>query len=55
MALTPELGLKMPASRPGARAIIIEPIISAGGVPVPLKSYMQALRRAADERGMLLI
>jgi 2,2-dialkylglycine decarboxylase (pyruvate) len=36
-------------------AIIIEPVISAGGVLVPPKSYMQALRRAADERGMLLI
>ncbi len=36
-------------------AIIIEPVISAGGVLVPPKAYMQALRRAADERGMLLI
>jgi 2,2-dialkylglycine decarboxylase (pyruvate) len=36
-------------------AIIIEPVISAGGVLVPPKSFMQALRRAADERGMLLI
>src|SRR5208282_6019762 len=26
-----------------------------GGVLVPPKSYMQALRRAADERGLLLI
>jgi 2,2-dialkylglycine decarboxylase (pyruvate) len=36
-------------------AIIIEPVISAGGVLVPPKAYMQALRRAADDRGMLLI
>jgi 2,2-dialkylglycine decarboxylase (pyruvate) len=52
-----ELGLKMfdmqSTGRPAA--IIIEPIISAGGVLVPPKAYMQALRRAADERGMLLI
>lgn len=52
-----ELGLKMfdMASSGKGAAIIIEPIISAGGVLVPPKSYMQALRRAADERGMLLI
>ena len=44
----------MPSSgRPAA--IIIEPIISAGGVLVPPHAYMQALRQAADERGMLLI
>ena len=52
-----ELGLKMfdmqSAGRPAA--IIIEPIISAGGVLVPPKAYMQALRKAADDRGMLLI
>jgi 2,2-dialkylglycine decarboxylase (pyruvate) len=36
-------------------AIIAEPIISAGGVLVPPKSFMQALRKAADDRGMLLI
>ena len=36
-------------------AIIIEPIISAGGVLVPPTAYMQALRKAADDRGMLLI
>lgn len=41
------------AGRPAA--IIVEPVISAGGVLVPPKSYMQALRRAADARGMLLI
>ena len=52
-----ELGLKMfdMASSGRRAAIIIEPIISAGGVLVPPKSYMQALRKAADERGMLLI
>ena len=52
-----ELGLKMydMASTGRRAAIIIEPIISAGGVLVPPKSYMRALRKAADERGMLLI
>ncbi len=52
-----EIGLKMydMASTGRRAAIIIEPIISAGGVLVPPKSYMQALRKAADERGMLLI
>jgi len=52
-----DIGLKMfdmaSAGRPAA--IIVEPIISAGGILVPPKSYLQALRRAADERGMLLI
>ncbi|MFY1844930.1 aspartate aminotransferase family protein [Achromobacter dolens] len=52
-----EIGLKMfdmaSAGRPAA--IIVEPVISAGGVLVPPKSYMQALRRAAEARGMLLI
>ena len=52
-----EIGLKMydMASTGRRAAIIIEPIISAGGVLVPPKSYMQALRKAADDRGMLLI
>lgn len=36
-------------------AIIVEPVISAGGVLVPPRSFMQALRKAADDRGMLLI
>jgi 2,2-dialkylglycine decarboxylase (pyruvate) len=36
-------------------AIIVEPVISAGGVLVPPKAFMQALRQAADDRGMLLI
>ncbi|PCE27901.1 aspartate aminotransferase family protein [Paraburkholderia acidicola] len=44
----------MQSSGRGA-AIIVEPIISAGGVLVPPHSFMQALRKAADERGMLLI
>jgi 2,2-dialkylglycine decarboxylase (pyruvate) len=52
-----ELGLKMfdmqSAGKPAA--IIVEPVISAGGVLVPPPAYMRALRRAADERGMLLI
>lgn len=52
-----EMGLKMydMASTGRRAAIIVEPIISAGGVLVPPKSYMQALRKAADDRGMLLI
>lgn len=52
-----ELGLKLydMASTGRRAAIIVEPLISAGGVLVPPKSFLQALRRAADERGMLLI
>lgn len=52
-----ELGLKMydMASTGRRAAIIVEPVISAGGVLVPPRSYMQALRKAADDRGMLLI
>jgi 2,2-dialkylglycine decarboxylase (pyruvate) len=52
-----EFGLKifdMQSSGRGA-AIIVEPVISAGGVLVPPKSFMHALRKAADDRGMLLI
>lgn len=52
-----EIGLKlfdMQSTGRGA-AIIVEPIISAGGVLVPPRSFFEALRRAADERGMLLI
>jgi 2,2-dialkylglycine decarboxylase (pyruvate) len=51
------LGLKMFDMQSSGRgaAIIVEPVISAGGVLVPPRSFMQALRRAADERGMLLI
>ncbi|MDB5786129.1 aspartate aminotransferase family protein [Caballeronia mineralivorans] len=44
----------MQSSGRGA-AIIVEPVISAGGVLVPPRSFMQALRKAADDRGMLLI
>ncbi|TCT02956.1 aspartate aminotransferase family protein [Aquabacter spiritensis] len=36
-------------------AIMVEPVISAGGVLVPPQDFMQALRQAADDRGMLLI
>lgn len=36
-------------------AIIVEPVLSAGGVIVPPPGYFGALRRACDERGMLLI
>src|ERR1700674_1508330 len=52
-----DVGLEMyDMSSPGqGAAIIIEPIISAGGVLVPPRAYMQALRKAADDRGMLLI
>lgn len=52
-----ELGLRMfdmtSAGQPAA--IILEPILSAGGVLVPPKTYLEALRQAADDRGMLLI
>lgn len=52
-----EISLKMfDMATTGKRAaIIMEPVISAGGVLVPPASFMQALRQAADERGMLLI
>jgi 2,2-dialkylglycine decarboxylase (pyruvate) len=52
-----DLALKMFDMQSAGRgaAIIAEPIISAGGVLVPPKSFMQALRKAADDRGMLLI
>jgi 2,2-dialkylglycine decarboxylase (pyruvate) len=52
-----ELALKMfdmQTTGHGA-AIIAEPVLSGGGVIVPPASFLQALRRAADERGMLLI
>ncbi len=56
-AMCLELGLSMfdAQSRGSPAAIIIEPILSAGGVLVPPRSFMEGLRRAADERGMLLI
>ena len=52
-----DLALKMFDMQSAGRgaAIMVEPVISAGGVLVPPRSFMQALRRAADERGMLLI
>jgi 2,2-dialkylglycine decarboxylase (pyruvate) len=52
-----DLALKMFDMQSAGRgaAIIVEPVISAGGVLVPPKSFMQALRKAADDRGMLLI
>jgi 2,2-dialkylglycine decarboxylase (pyruvate) len=52
-----ELALKMFDMQSSGRgaAILAEPVISAGGVLVPPKAFMQALRKAADDRGMLLI
>jgi 2,2-dialkylglycine decarboxylase (pyruvate) len=52
-----DLALKMFDMQSAGRgaAIIIEPVISAGGVLVPPKSFLEALRKAADDRGMLLI
>jgi 2,2-dialkylglycine decarboxylase (pyruvate) len=52
-----ELALKLFDMQSAGRgaAIIVEPVISAGGVLVPPRSFMQALRKAADDRGMLLI
>jgi 2,2-dialkylglycine decarboxylase (pyruvate) len=52
-----ELGLKMFDSMSSGQpaAIISEPILSAGGVLVPPKCFLEGLRKAADERGMLLI
>jgi 2,2-dialkylglycine decarboxylase (pyruvate) len=54
---TLDIALKMFDMQSAGRgaAIIVEPVISAGGVLVPPRSFMQALRRAADDRGMLLI
>lgn len=52
-----EIGLKlydMQSTGRGA-AIIVEPIVSAGGVLVPPKIFFERLRKAADDRGMLLI
>ncbi|MFV0512451.1 MAG: aspartate aminotransferase family protein [Jhaorihella sp.] len=52
-----DLALKMYDMQTSGRgaAIIAEPVISAGGVLVPPRAFMQALRKAADDRGMLLI
>jgi 2,2-dialkylglycine decarboxylase (pyruvate) len=43
------------ASDGAPAALLIEPIISAGGVIVPPEGYFEELRRACDARGMLLI
>lgn len=55
--MTLDVALKMFDMQSAGRgaAIIVEPVISAGGVLVPPRSYMRALRKAADDRGMLLI
>ncbi len=52
-----ELALKMFDMQSSGRgaAIIVEPVISAGGVLVPPHAFMVALRKAAGDRGMLLI
>ena len=52
-----ELALQMFDMQSAGRgaAILAEPVISAGGVLVPPRAFMQALRKAADDRGMLLI
>jgi 2,2-dialkylglycine decarboxylase (pyruvate) len=52
-----EMGLKLFDMQSTGRraAIIVEPVISAGGVLVPPKVFYEGLRKAADERGMLLI
>ncbi|WP_375459677.1 aspartate aminotransferase family protein [uncultured Enterovirga sp.] len=36
-------------------AVIVEPVLSAGGVVVPPPGYIKALRQRAHDRGMLLI
>jgi 2,2-dialkylglycine decarboxylase (pyruvate) len=36
-------------------AVLVEPVLSAGGIIVPPLEYFQRLRRMTDERGMLLI
>src|SRR5437588_6465520 len=36
-------------------AVIVEPVLSAGGVIVPPSDYFERLRKLCDERGMLLI
>ena len=52
-----DLALKMFDMQSTGRgaAILVEPVISAGGVLVPPPAFMRALRAAADARGMLLI
>jgi 2,2-dialkylglycine decarboxylase (pyruvate) len=36
-------------------AVIIEPVLSAGGIIIPPSGYIKALRKLAHDRGMLLI
>ena len=43
------------ASDGAPAALLVEPIISSGGIIVPPKGYFQELRRACDARGMVLI
>jgi 2,2-dialkylglycine decarboxylase (pyruvate) len=43
------------ASDGAPAALLVEPVISAGGVIVPPEGYFEALRQACDTRGMLLI
>jgi 2,2-dialkylglycine decarboxylase (pyruvate) len=52
-----KVGLKMFDSvTDGApAALLVEPVISAGGVIVPPEGYFHELRQACDERGLLLI
>jgi 2,2-dialkylglycine decarboxylase (pyruvate) len=52
-----ELGMEMADANFTAQpaAFIAEPILSAGGVIVPPKGYYEAVRKACDDRGMLLI
>ncbi len=51
------VGLKMfdMASDGAPAALIAEPVISAGGIIMPPEGYLEALRNACDERGMLLV
>ncbi|MEM8689844.1 MAG: aspartate aminotransferase family protein [Pseudomonadota bacterium] len=52
-----EIGLKMfdMASDGAPAALIAEPVISAGGIIMPPDGYLEALRKACDDRGMLLV
>ncbi len=43
------------ASDGAPAALLVEPIISSGGIIVPPKGYFDELRRACDARGMVLI
>ncbi|MEM1198293.1 MAG: aspartate aminotransferase family protein [Pseudomonadota bacterium] len=52
-----KIGLKMfdMASDGAPAALIAEPVISAGGIIMPPDGYLDALRKACDDRGMLLV